>query len=542
MRKYSRKNMDRVKDDNRYCRSILVYFLISLTVMFFTLTVSATGASPAKPTVTIAYFYINPCESCKVAEEFTLKLDGLLRDVTSGVEVDLHTFNIFRLGYADRMLAFCQLYGVPEENREVPLLFMNGLWLQGASNIEQQAASLFVTASDNRLHPAGLPNLPEDVISMPSSEAGAISDIGANETRIIYFSAPACNACEKTEKILSRLDTKVQVVSGGVSLETKVTVQQFSLGDIQNINRIKWYFSAYGVPEEAQSAPILFFGNTWVSGEDVVFEKLLEDITTGKGLRTKEMPENTGKDLQKEPDLESPSYSLAAVLATGLLNGLNPCSLAMMLFFLSLLAVRPSGVLKPGLVFAVGKFLGFCLLGFVFQGLFSRMQMPWFQTISRISIIVLAAVMVLLNLNDFRAAGKESYQSIRLQLPKKLRGLNHRWLKKAAELEGSHMFLLSCLLLGLIVSVGDFLCTGQIYLATILYVMKSSPGMDSRAILTFLAYGIAFIFPLLVLTFLVHRGRAVFDVTEWVRSHMAAIKLANACFFILFGIWAVFFW
>jgi cytochrome c biogenesis protein CcdA len=104
------------------------------------------------------------------------------------------------------------------------------------------------------------------------------------------------------------------------------------------------------------------------------------------------------------------------------------------------------------------------------------------------------------------------------------------------------MFLAACLLLGLIVSIGDFLCTGQIYLATILYVMQSSNGLDVRAVLTFLGYGVAFVTPLLVLTFLVHRGREVFDVSEWVRRHMPAIKLVNACFFVLFGIWVVFFW
>jgi len=516
--------------------------LISMFTLFFPFAVHAADASQAQREVTIAYFYLNPCGSCKVAEEFTAKLDGLLQEVSTDVKVDLYAYNTFQLGNSDRMLAFCEEYRVPEESRKVPLLFLNGLWLQGDDAIEKQVVSVFAEAGDNRLHPAGLPNVAEDALLKPSSDSGSVSDIRTDETRIIYFSAPSCKACEKAEKVLKRLDENVQAVSAGVSLETQVTVEQFSLGDLQNINRIKWYFATYGVPEEKQIAPILFLGNTWISGDDLVFEDLLDLIASGKGLDTNVMPDNLQQDIQTEPSLDSPSYSLAGVLATGLLNGLNPCSLAMMLFFLSLLATRPSGVLKPGLFFAGGKFLGFCLLGFLFQGLFSRMEIPWFQSVSRIIIIVLASFMVLMNLNDFLAAKKESYQSIRLQLPVKLRGLNHRWLKKAAALEGTPMFLLSCLLLGLVVSVGDFLCTGQIYLATILYVMKSSPETGSLAIPTFLAYGIAFITPLLILTFLVHRGRAVFDVSEWVRSHMAAIKLVNALFFVLFGLWALFFW
>ncbi len=528
-------------------------FTISMFLLLSTMTgVLPAAASEKKSTVTVAYFYMNPCASCKVAEEFTAKLDKLLGDARVNVGMEMYTFNTFHQNDADHMKEFCDAYGVPEEKRRLPLLFMNGLWLQGDKSIEEGAASLFLSASDNALHPPGLPKNPNaSPASDPdSSSPGSVSPdsslespgIKPNESRILYFSAPACKACEQAEKVLTGLNASYPVIVDGVPVDTNVTVQTFSLGDSQNAKRIGWYFTAYGVPEASQTAPIFFYGNKWISGDSAVSGQLLADIAAGKGLGTRIMPPELMLDQTNSPNLDKPTYSLPGVLATGLLNGLNPCSLAMMLFFLSLLAVRPGGILKAGILFATGKFIGFCLLGILFQGLFSRMQAPWFQSASKVVLILLAGMMILLNLNDFRAAGKESYQSIRLQLPKKLRGMNHRWLKKVASLEGSRIFLAACLILGLIVSIGDFLCTGQIYLATILYVMQSSNGLDTRAILTFLGYGIAFVTPLLVLTFLVHRGREVFDVSEWVRRHMPAIKLVNACFFVLFGVWVVFFW
>ena len=88
--------------------------------------------------------------------------------------------------------------------------------------------------------------------------------------------------------------------------------------------------------------------------------------------------------------------------------------------------------------------------------------------------------------------------------------------------------------LGAIISVGEFLCTGQIYLATIT-VLQSGQALDFRAMIYFLIYGAAFVLPLILITVFIHKGREIFDLTEWMRERIL-IKLINAVVFILFGI------
>ena len=361
---------------------------------------------------------------------------------------------------------------------------------------------------------------------------------GNNGNVIVYFSAPACEACAEAEKVLKALPVSA------------LTIQRYSLGDLDQIKRIKWYFEAYHVPDGEQQAPVVFFGNRWISGGKEIVEGLPEAVRSGEIANTRVMPEADAAVLPDSPNrlevagksgetaLDGVDYRLGGILATGLLNVLNPCSLAMMLFFLSLLAFGPNGVLRAGLLFAFGKFTGFCLLGIVFLQVLSQVRISSMETLFKWIVLVTAVVMVVLNLRDSHATRKEAYQSVRLQLPRKLRGLNHRWLKKAAALEGTPLFGGACFGFGMAVSVGDFLCTGQIYLATILYVMKANPQVDGHALVVFLLYGVAFVLPLIVLTLLIQRGRAVLDVSERIRRHMPAIKLANACFFALFGVWA----
>ena len=91
-------------------------------------------------------------------------------------------------------------------------------------------------------------------------------------------------------------------------------------------------------------------------------------------------------------------------------------------------------------------------------------------------------------------------------------------------------------ILGILISIGEFLCTGQIYLLTIVYIMRNSPQLDATAILSFIVYGLALIIPMLLLLYTIHKGKEVFIVSELVRKNFQYIKLLNAFIFLVFGL------
>jgi cytochrome c biogenesis protein CcdA len=110
-----------------------------------------------------------------------------------------------------------------------------------------------------------------------------------------------------------------------------------------------------------------------------------------------------------------------------------------------------------------------------------------------------------------------------------------------SKVENNKLLIPLCFALGVFISVGEFLCTGQIYLATIIFVFKNSEAFNLEAVSYFLIYGIAFVIPLIAITLLIHRGKEVFDVSEIVRDKLHIIKLVNALIFLIFAIIVLFY-
>lgn len=73
-------------------------------------------------------------------------------------------------------------------------------------------------------------------------------------------------------------------------------------------------------------------------------------------------------------------------------------------------------------------------------------------------------------------------------------------------------------------------------MATIVSVLQRSQTLNMHAVIYFLIYGLAFVLPLILITIIIHKGRGIFDVSEWIREKMPMIKLINAIAFILFGV------
>lgn len=101
--------------------------------------------------------------------------------------------------------------------------------------------------------------------------------------------------------------------------------------------------------------------------------------------------------------------------------------------------------------------------------------------------------------------------------------------------------MLLSFLLGFIVSAGEFLCTGQLFLTAILYVLHSDSTLSLRALSYLLIYTGAFLLPLVTVIAVISRTRQVLDVSEAIRKKMPLIKLCTAFAFLLLGVFILFF-
>jgi cytochrome c biogenesis protein CcdA/glutaredoxin len=408
--------------------------------------------------------------------------------------------NIFHDSGAKLMDDYLQKFDVPEDKQSKTMVFIGDSFLSGQKEIENRLKDEFIKVKDS---------LMQDILSVSPSSVPALQ----------YFYITGCSSCLEVDRFLDSIHD--------------IDVKKLNISDAENLDLIKMYFKAYEVPEEEQSVPIIFIGDTYLAGEKAIKESLITKIKEGVHLNTPPIEAVEGDQVLEDRLV---GYDAFGVLLTGLVNGLNPCSVSMLLFFLSILMARNVSPLKMGFTFIAGKFITYFLLGTLFFNIFAKLNIPWFDKWVKMIMIMVLFVIALFNLRDLFAARREEYDKVKMQLPTFLRKINHQWIKRLTNIQQDKVLMPLSFGLGAIISVGEFLCTGQIYLATIITVLQSGQALDFRAMIYFLIYGAAFVLPLILITVFIHKGREIFDLTEWMRERMPLIKLINAVVFILFGI------
>ncbi|MDR1059779.1 MAG: hypothetical protein LBL83_00855 [Clostridiales bacterium] len=407
-----------------------------------------------------------------------------------------------------------------------------------------------------------------------------LSPAGSGNSAIVFFSTVACDECERAKTLLSGLPAYVALPGGSNSA---LAVETVSIMDDGGVDAIRRFFEAYEVPSEKQLTPILFYAGGYLSGADEIEGSLRAILSEGGALGFSESPAaaaalsslagaepgpgngaepgaetgaalgaESGAGLQQqqprqpgggrgEPTAPARLAELAAMLLAGLLGGVNPCSVSMLLLLLSLLAAKQSRIALIGFSYLAGKFIAYAAIGFSLFSAASLLDSGAFATLkaaARVVTIAFAALLCAMNAADFFSARAERYGKIRAQLPKALRRFNNGLIER--HLGKSPRFLaLSSLALGMVVSAGEFLCTGQIYLAAIIYQIRANTGAAPAATASLLAYCAASAAPAAALILLCSRGRKALELSETFRRHMPLIKLANAALFALIAVAAL---
>lgn len=489
-------------------KRLFIFLHIIIFVLFYGTTVKAANPSIQ---INVVYFYNNPCASCNEEEKFISLFNSLVGTDKEDVKINFTMCNIFKTGGAQYLKEYFERYNVPREKQITPILFVNDQFLAGDAAIKSGLRDVFLQEKNK-----------------------IISNSDEAETVILYFYVPACRECEEVDEFLGTLEKRYLMELEDSTKYTYVNIKKFNVGEPKNLELIKKYFEVYKVPEDDQSVPIIFIGDTYLSGLKSIKKELLKKIQMGQGITTPDL--SKGEYHGSGSVINLNGYNIFGVLMAGLANGFNPCSLSMLLFFLSLVVAKGTNILKMGFAFCFGKFLSYLFLGTLLFNVFLKFQVPWFSTIVKAIVLVCVFVIVLMNIQDYFAAKHERYDRIRLQLPAWLRKYNHKCIKNLSSIQSARWLFVLSFILGMAISIGEFLCTGQIYLATIIYFLKSSPIFNLQALLYFILYDLAFIIPLLLVTYVIYKGKEIFDISDAIRRRMPFIKLMNAILFLAFGI------
>ena len=492
---------------------------VCLLLLLFLLPVSAAGAKSSGGTKTIYYFYNNPCASCNPEGEFYDLFNRLVGDVKQRADYRILPCNTFQEG-PDAFREQCDRLKIPEKERLEPMLIIGDRWLSGDRQIASGLRAAFCAEFGIDPGPAALearePAQSGVSDSAPDSRAAQPQK---GKPYLRYYYTSSCGDCEKAGSLLDGIAKRFP----------EAVVARYNIEQGDNTPELQGLFEKYNVPQDQRQVPVVFFENGYLSGYGAISTGLLQTVETGRADYL-----GFAEDLNAASSPSVPSLPFIAL--AGLLNGLNPCAISMLLFFLSVLIAEKKHILSLGFTYIAVKGIVYLAIGFFLYSALSFLESGLWGRIARAVQILAAAVLIVLaalSISDCVASREGKYGKIRLQLPARFRRFNHSAMERLKRPGALKFLFLSVVLVSAAVSAGEFLCTGQVMLATLLYLARTSPASGFSNRISLVVYVAAMLAPLCVLVVAVFRGKKLFDVSEAVRLKLPLVRIANAVLFLV---------
>jgi len=523
--------------DKHYKKGAL---LVAVTAWLLLISFMLGTGTKADSVVHFFYFYDPACSVCE--ETHRDVLEPLIKAYGERIVVDER--NISEMANFELMLKLEQQYQVMEGS--IPEIFIGDDALIGGEEIRQRLQERIdhYLAQGGVALPTVAPAEPTvtstaeckdcDEIHRAQRTAVASKSTPTKETAkppiyIAFFYQPGCDICERSERDLQYIQGKYP----------QVRVERFNVQEEAALNQ--YLCIRAGVPEEIQlTAPIVFVGDAYLAGAQIragALEDLIQPYLNS-GLPKSWANWEAEKEIAEKSIIERfRSFGLLTIIGAGLLDGINPCAFATMIFLISYLSIRKRKgreLLLTGAAFTTGVFLTYLGVGFGFLKFLTALPIldvigKWVYGLTMLLCLGLAWG----SLVDYRRAKEGRLEDMSLKLPDSLRDLTHRLIREGSR---AQRFVLASLLLGLAVSLVELACTGQVYLPTIVF-MLGIPQWRTQAALALLIYNVMFIIPLIGIFVLVYYGTTSQQMLRWMRRHAAAVKLGMAVLFTLLAIW-----
>ncbi len=215
------------------------------------------------------------------------------------------------------------------------------------------------------------------------------------------------------------------------------------------------------------------------------------------------------------------------ILSAGLLDGINPCAIAVLLFFVAFLFTLRSSVgriFAYGLVYIVVIYLTYLGIGL---GLFKAIilsDQPHLMAKIGAGLVIVLGLINIINVYWSRFP-------LKLQIPKFSQGALRHWLTRAT---------LPAVIVGaFLVGLCTFPCSGGIYVAIVSLLAAQRTFWQGFGYL--LVYNVMFVLPLLLLLGLAGNRYVLGRVAAWQSRSDQRVKLISGILMVVLGI-AIWWW
>ncbi|MCX6878860.1 MAG: HEAT repeat domain-containing protein [Verrucomicrobia bacterium] len=342
---------------------------------------------------------------------------------------------------------------------------------------------------------------------------------------VVFFYKPGCPECVKAKQFLATLKTDFPLLS-----LTEVNILEAS-GTVLN----QALCGRFSVPALKHSlTPAVFTQAGFVIGSDLTptaLGKLLAQTMAeaqDDAWAKLDAPEQLAA--AREVERRYQAITLTMVLGGGLLDGINPCAFATIIFFLSYLQIArrsPREMLMVGAAFILAVFLAYLAAGLLLYEMLDQLneRFAGIQRWLNLGFGLLALLAAWLSLRDAFRARAGRLEAMTLQLPGLLKDRIRSVIRSGAR---ARNFVIAAFLSGLVISLLELACTGQVYAPIIYQIQKGR--LD--AVLWLVIYNLAFITPLLIIFLLAYGGLRSETLIGFQKKHTFAVKLGLALLFL----------
>lgn len=475
-------------------------------------------ASAHKP-IHLHIFLSQTCTECKL-----IKRDALTA-LAKRLDCDVvpHYYDVDDLTENKRLVLMERRAG--KTGNDLPVVFVGKHVLGGVEQIEQKLEPLLKQLRDTGGPELAVPAREEAEAAFRRKPRKPDSEGASRRVALAYFHDPGCAECSRVERMLTLL----------ASRHPKLEVKRFDRNQRQSLFLLEALGVRAGVLESKRLlTPAVFAGGKALVQsriDDASLEQLYTE-TPADAPPPWEISKSELDAARQQLWLRSRNMGVLAVLAGGLVDGINPCAFATLVFFVCCLASTGRSrakILSAGIGFTLGVFVVYFLTGVGLTEVLLKIEsLPLVSAILTWVIIGLTLVFFVLSMRDFIVVRRGNARDMSLKLPHDLRLRINALISRRLRAPTVAVVAVG---LGAGVSILEFVCTGQVYLPLIRYLTKL-PVSRARGYALLALYNLAFILPLIIVFLAVYFGLTSERLTSFMKRHVAASKLFLAFFFL----------
>ena len=404
--------------------------------------------------------------------------------------------------------------GVEERGEDLPIIFVADSVFYGPAEAQEKLEGTLRSLSTSLRH-----SQRDTISSIVDSERSEIGSI-----HIYYFYQTGCKECSRIEILLSHLERYY----------SNVEVYRFDIIDDTSKIFLEGLAVRNKIPEEQRLiVPAIIIGEDYLVKDDISLKRIDPLLTKYAAGSPRFDPLNFA-NAEHSILTRFSKFSIFGVMGAGLLDGVNPCAFATLIFFVSYLLFigrLRRDVFLLATFFILAVFATYFAIGLgVYNVLKYLSGFDAIATIIFISFGVFAFALGILSLRDYFMARRGNLDKMLLQLPLGIKQRIHKNIKEKSATGG---IIFGSLFAGFVVSMLEFGCTGQVYLPTITF-MVSKAGIALEPLIALFLYNIMFVLPLIVIAF-VATLFSTQGIAQSLRSRIPAVKFFTALLFFVLG-------